>query len=96
MELSVGRRILSWTELGIGGLLLAAGACAIGLGILTGHQDPHHGGMYPIILGLFIAGTGTCFAVAGAALRDRQGSGWYLQLLPAAVVGLILWDVLSH
>ena len=43
MELSVGRRILSWTELGIGGLLLAAGACSIGLGILTGHREDRDG-----------------------------------------------------
>jgi hypothetical protein len=96
VETSVGRRVLSWLELAIGGLLLAAGAYYVGLGVLTGHRDPHHGGIYPIIFGVLIAGTGACFAVAGVALRGRQAWGWYLQLLPAAVVGWILWDVLSH
>jgi hypothetical protein len=92
---SVGWRILAWLELGVGGLLLALGGLSFALGVLTGHRDPHHGGIYPMILGVMLGGIGLLFGVAGLALR-RQQTGWYLQMLPATAVGWILWDVISH
>ncbi len=85
-----------WIEAAISSALATLAAVAIAIGVLYGHRDRHHGGMYLFLGAFFLLIGAAAFAVGALVLRSESRAGWLAQLAPLSVVAVILWDVLSH
>ncbi len=90
------KRVVMWLE-AIVAVLFGGGAVFCGSLFLNhGHEDRHHGGMYVLLAAGFLLAGAAAFALGAAGLRRKSSWGWAAQIFPAALVGWLLWDVLSH
>jgi hypothetical protein len=77
-------------------LLALFGIYLVAIGLLYGHRDPHHGGVYPILFGSLVLLAAGAVGFGALCLRGTSGSGWIAQLFPFAILVWVIWDVLSH
>jgi hypothetical protein len=85
-----------WGEAGIAALLGVLGLCFLLNGLLFGHRDPRHGGIFSLLFGAALLFAASVLGVGAWCLRKTHRIGWWYQLIPLGLVTWLLWDVLGY
>lgn len=92
------RRIVMWFE-----VVVAAALVSVALWCFWvfakygwGHEDRYNDAGLMLLLGLLLVVGASAFTLAAAGLRLRSKWGWVAQLVPGAMVGWLVWNIVGH